>query len=50
MKTRYILYIFLLLQGSLMSATIKHININNVDIPVIFEEKIASNFKFTTNF
>ena len=39
MKTRYILYIFLLLQGSLMSATIKHININNVDIPVIFEEQ-----------
>ena len=39
MKTRYILYIFLLLQGSLMSATIKHINISNVDIPVIFEEQ-----------
>jgi len=39
MKIRYILYIFLILQGSLMSATIKHININNVDIPVIFEEQ-----------
>jgi len=39
MKIRYILYIFLILQGSLMSATIKHININNIDIPVIFEEQ-----------
>ena len=39
MKTRYILYIFLLLQGSLMSATIKHIEINNIKIPVIFEEQ-----------
>ena len=33
-----------------MSATIKHININNVDIPVILKNKKASNFKFTTNF
>src|SRR5574344_1578769 len=39
MKIRYILYIFLLLQGSLMSATIKHIEINNIKIPVIFEEQ-----------
>lgn len=34
-----ILYIFLILQGSLMSANIKHININNINIPVIFEEQ-----------
>jgi len=40
MKTiNYILYIFFILQGSLMSATIKEINIKGVNIPIIFEEQ-----------
>jgi len=41
MKTiNYILYIFFILQGSLMSATIiKEINIKGVNIPIIFEER-----------
>ncbi len=40
MKTHFskILLTFLFLQGFLMAATIKHINIKGVDIPVIFEE------------
>lgn len=32
------LFIFILTQGFLMSATIKHIQTNNLDIPVVFEE------------
>jgi len=40
MKTiNYILYIFFILQGSLMSATIKEINIKGINIPIIFEEQ-----------
>jgi len=40
MKTiNYILYIFFILQGNLMSATIKEINIKGVNIPIIFEEQ-----------
>ncbi|RXI31749.1 insulinase family protein [Arcobacter defluvii] len=35
----YFLFILVILQGSLMSATIKHINIKGVEIPVIFEEQ-----------
>ncbi|PUE64076.1 peptidase M16 [Arcobacter caeni] len=37
----YFLIILLILQGSLMSATIKHIDIKGVQIPVIFEEQKA---------
>jgi len=40
MKTiNYILYIFFILQGNLMSATIKEINIKGINIPIIFEEQ-----------
>ncbi|MGD9623214.1 MAG: M16 family metallopeptidase [Arcobacter sp.] len=35
----YFLFIIAILQGSLMGATIKHINIKGVEIPVIFEEQ-----------
>ena len=35
----YFLLILLILQGNLMSATIKHINVKGIDIPVIFEEQ-----------
>jgi predicted Zn-dependent peptidase len=40
MKTYFskILLTFLFLQGFLMAATIKHINIKGVNIPVVFEE------------
>jgi zinc protease len=37
----YFLFILLILQGNLMSATIKHIDIKGVQIPVIFEEQKA---------
>jgi predicted Zn-dependent peptidase len=37
----YFLIILLILQGNLMSATIKHIDIKGVQIPVIFEEQKA---------
>ena len=35
----YFLSVLVILQGSLMSANIKHIEINNIKIPVIFEEQ-----------
>lgn len=35
----YFLLVLVILQGNLMSADIKHIEINNIKIPVIFEEQ-----------
>jgi len=35
----YVIYIFFILQGSLMSATIKEINIKGINIPIIFEDQ-----------
>ncbi|QDM01328.1 M16 family metallopeptidase [Aliarcobacter butzleri] len=35
----YFLFIIAILQGNLMSATIKHINIKGTEVPIIFEEQ-----------
>jgi len=40
MKIKYcFLFIIAILQGNLMSATIKHINIKGIEVPIIFEEQ-----------
>ncbi|RZV15126.1 insulinase family protein [Aliarcobacter butzleri] len=40
MKIKYcFLFIIAILQGNLMSATIKHINIKGTEVPIIFEEQ-----------